>query len=147
MYLRLLPNHAWSVPLVLKLQTGNITAQWNVVFDDWFLMVNTQTNDLPNFNADEWANMFGTSTYCIPVQFDSKNLIQLPQHQQRENLTNPCLMNLSNKILHCQNLELSLVRLTQQLFRDRVKSKKKKPSQIDTTIITQTKSINKSQSW
>ena len=44
-------------------------AQWNVVFDDWFLRVTTWTNDLPAFNADEWATkMFGTSTYCILMQ-------------------------------------------------------------------------------
>ena len=32
----------------------------------------TQTDDLPYFNADEWAKMFGTSTYCIPMQDDAE---------------------------------------------------------------------------
>ena len=27
-------------------------------------------SDLPDFNADEWSKMFGTSTYCIPCDED-----------------------------------------------------------------------------
>ena len=66
MYLGQAPDRAASVPLVLNLQTGNITAQWNVVFDDWFSTITADPNELPDFNADEWSKMFGTSTYCIP---------------------------------------------------------------------------------
>ena len=43
-----------------------------VVFGDWFLTVTIQMHDLPNFNADEWAKMFGTSTYCIPALADGE---------------------------------------------------------------------------
>ena len=33
------PDHARSFPLVLKLDTGAITPQFHVVFDDWFTTV------------------------------------------------------------------------------------------------------------
>ena len=41
-------------------------AQWNVAFDDWFSTVTTQPDDPFDSNADVWAKMFGTSTYCNP---------------------------------------------------------------------------------
>ena len=56
-------RHARSVPLVLNFDTGNITAQWNVVFDNWFSTVATNVDDMPDFHAEEWANMFRTSIY------------------------------------------------------------------------------------
>ena len=55
---------------MLNIQTGNITAQFNVEFDNWFSTVTTKSNDLPDFNSDEWAKMFGTSIYCIPNSDD-----------------------------------------------------------------------------
>ena len=62
MHVRMSEKHAGDVPLVLNFETGNITAQWNTVFDDWFTTVATNVNDMPNFHADEWSKMFGTST-------------------------------------------------------------------------------------
>ena len=47
------PKHATSVPLVLNPETGAISAQFNVVFDDWFSTIATDVNKLPDFNADE----------------------------------------------------------------------------------------------
>ena len=41
MYVGMSDKHAGNVPLVLNFETGNITAQWNVVFDDWFSTVAT----------------------------------------------------------------------------------------------------------
>ena len=57
-------KHASTVPLVLNPETGAITAQFHVVFDDWFATVtSTGTGkDLPDFNAAEWKKMFGDST-------------------------------------------------------------------------------------
>jgi hypothetical protein len=59
-------NHATSVPLVLNPATGNITPQWNVCFDDYFTTIASSTDDLPDFQATEWRDMFGTSTYHFP---------------------------------------------------------------------------------
>ena len=43
------PDHASTVPLVLNLDTGAITPQFHVVFDDWFTTVTTSVDDLPAF--------------------------------------------------------------------------------------------------
>ena len=56
-------KHAGNVPSVLNFETGNITAQWNLVFDDWFTTVTTNVDDMPNFHTDKWSKMFGTSTF------------------------------------------------------------------------------------
>jgi hypothetical protein len=59
-------RHAKSVPLVLNPSTGSITPQWNVIFDDWFSTVATTDAELPDFNADEWSKMFGTTASHFP---------------------------------------------------------------------------------
>ena len=64
------PEHAGNVPPVLNTWTGNTTPQWNAVFDDWFSTMAEDRSDLPDFNADEWSKMFGTSTHCIPCNED-----------------------------------------------------------------------------
>ena len=63
MHVRKSEKHASSAPLVLNFNTGNITAQWNMVFDDWFSKAATNVNDMPHFHADEWSKMHGTSTH------------------------------------------------------------------------------------
>ena len=57
------PKHASTVPLVLNLQTGSITPQFHVVFDDWFATVATSVNDLPNLYSEDWYKLFGDSCY------------------------------------------------------------------------------------
>ena len=56
-------DHASTVPLVLNLDTGAITPQFHVVFDDWFTTVTTSIDDLPDFNSSAWFKMFGDSEY------------------------------------------------------------------------------------
>ena len=56
-------KHAADVPLVLDFETGNIAAQWNVVLDNWFTTVATNVKDMPNFHAEKWSKMLGTSTH------------------------------------------------------------------------------------
>jgi hypothetical protein len=55
------------VPLVLNPETGAITAQFHVVFDDWFPTVTSMENELPDLNLDGWKHMFGESTYQHPL--------------------------------------------------------------------------------
>ena len=57
------PDHASTVPLVLNLDTGVITPQFHVVFNDWFTTVATSVDDLPDFNSAAWSKMFGDSEY------------------------------------------------------------------------------------
>ena len=63
MYLGRSSSHASTVPIVLNPETGTITPQFHVVFDDWFATVNSTVEDLPDFNSPEWQKMFGESTY------------------------------------------------------------------------------------
>ena len=70
-------KNAGDAPLVLNFETGNITVQWNMVFDNWFTTVATNVNNMPNFHADEWSKMLGTSTHNS--QPDNKN--KKPEHQ------------------------------------------------------------------
>ena len=63
MYLEISPNHSSTVPLVLNPDTGTITPQFHIVFDDWFATVTSNIEDLPDFNSEEWSKMFGDSTF------------------------------------------------------------------------------------
>ena len=69
-YMGLSPKHASSVPLVLNPTTGSLTAQFHAVFDDWFATVGASADQLPDLNSDEWAKMFGESTYQYPLDDD-----------------------------------------------------------------------------
>ena len=57
------PDPAITVPLVLILDTGAITSQFHVVYDDWFTTVTTSADDLLDFNSTAWSKMFGDSEY------------------------------------------------------------------------------------
>ena len=81
-------KHAGNVPLVLNFETGNITAQWNVVFDDWFSTIATNVDDMPDFHADEWSNMFGTSTYDLETSEPSEEVVKQPTMETRHEIEN-----------------------------------------------------------
>ena len=71
-------RHAGNAPLVLNFDTGDITAQWNLVFDDWFTTVTTNVDDMPNFHADEWSKMFGTSAHNSEPDDEVQETLQQP---------------------------------------------------------------------
>ena len=64
------PKHASTVPLVLNVQSGYITPQFHVVFDDWFSTIATAISQLPDFNSPLWAQLFGDSIYQYPFDED-----------------------------------------------------------------------------
>lgn len=66
-FVGLSPSHASSVPLVLNLDTGAVTPQFHVVFDDWFATVASDPASLPDFGSPEWEQMFGDSAYQYVV--------------------------------------------------------------------------------
>ncbi|KAI2492953.1 hypothetical protein MHU86_21592 [Fragilaria crotonensis] len=68
-----LKKHASTVPLVLNPETGYITPQYHIVFDDWFATVATNVDALPDFNTTRWARLFGDSRYQFPFDDDSDN--------------------------------------------------------------------------
>ena len=71
-------KHAGNAPPVLNFDTGNITAQWNLVFDNWFTTVTTNVDDMPNFHADKWSKMFGTSTHNSKPDNEVEEPLQQP---------------------------------------------------------------------
>ena len=50
-------KHASTVPMVLNPETGYITPQFHIVFDDWFATVATNVDALPDFNSNRWARL------------------------------------------------------------------------------------------
>jgi hypothetical protein len=75
-YIGLSKKHATSIPLVLNPTTGAITAQFHVVFDDWFATIAASIDNFPNFNSDKWLCMFGDSTFQYP--FDAEDPLDEP---------------------------------------------------------------------
>ncbi|KAI2505861.1 hypothetical protein MHU86_8557 [Fragilaria crotonensis] len=66
-------KHASTVPLVLNPETGYITPQYHIVFDDWFATVATNVDALPDFNTTRWARLFGDSRYQFPFDDDDND--------------------------------------------------------------------------
>ena len=54
-------DHSSSIPLVLSLDTGKITPQYHVMFDNWFQTVSATDAAQPNFDHDDWYNTFGST--------------------------------------------------------------------------------------
>ena len=55
--------------MVLDLSTGKITAQYHVVFDDWFHTVEATEESKINFNHDDWYRTFGlTEWQYVPTE-------------------------------------------------------------------------------
>lgn len=62
-YVGVSPQHSSQAARVLSLETGKITTQYHVVFDDWFQTVGTSDADLPDFNQEAWYQTFGTTEW------------------------------------------------------------------------------------
>jgi hypothetical protein len=62
-YMGNLPKHSITVPLVLNPEIGAITAQFHVIFDDWFATVAASETDLLDLQSEEWTQMFGNTTH------------------------------------------------------------------------------------
>ena len=62
-YVGVSPKHTSVAARVLNLDTGKITTQFHVMFDDWFQTVSAQPADLPDFDTDEWYKTFGATEW------------------------------------------------------------------------------------
>ena len=72
-------RHASLVPLVLNPDTGYITPQFHVVFDDWFSTIAMTYEQLPDFFTDTWYKLFGDSSYqYIDLDNDDAPNIEAP---------------------------------------------------------------------
>jgi hypothetical protein len=78
-YVGLSKKHATSVPLVLNPVTGAITAQFHVVFDDWFSTIASSVDNLPKFDSDKWIQTFGASTFQYPFNAEEHSLSDQPE--------------------------------------------------------------------
>ncbi len=58
--------HSSEVPLILNLQTGSITAQFHVVFDDHFSTVSSLEREIDP--PDHWADLCLENTTYIPLE-------------------------------------------------------------------------------
>ena len=74
-------RHAGSAPLVLNFNTGNITAQWNVAFNDWFSTVATNADDMLDSHVEEWADMLGTSACEAKDDEESHKVVTQPTNR------------------------------------------------------------------
>jgi hypothetical protein len=64
-------SHSSSVALVLNLETGTITPQFHLVFDDYFTTVAMDPDELPDFFSPQWYQLFGDSAYqYVPSEED-----------------------------------------------------------------------------
>ncbi len=82
-------KHANSVPLVLNPQTGYITPQFHIVFNDWFATVPASADDLPNFNNECWQRMFQDSTtyqYVLDDEDEERLIVDATYYEQAQDL-------------------------------------------------------------
>jgi len=78
-------KHGHAVPLVLCLETGAITPQYNVVFDDWFQTVEATDSTTVNFEHDDWYRTFGlTPQQYVADESDTTGDIPVPTVQESE---------------------------------------------------------------
>ena len=62
-------KHAITVFLVLNLETGYITPQYHIVFDDWFATAATNADALPDFTQHVGPN-------CLAIQDINSHLMK-----------------------------------------------------------------------
>ena len=59
-----------------------------MVFDDWFSTIATNVDDMPDFHADEWSNIFGTSTYDLETSKESEEVVKQPTMETEHEIEN-----------------------------------------------------------
>jgi hypothetical protein len=91
LHLGLSPRHAATVPLVLNLETGNVSPQFHVVFDDWFSTVNAaDTSPDDSIDDEQWTELFMNERFKAhfddedPVELEDEWLTQLEQQERHE---------------------------------------------------------------
>jgi hypothetical protein len=104
------PNHASSVHLVRNLQTGTITPQFHLVFDDFFETVFSEGEQEPDVWQDlvvfqSFANDFDDDDYRPELSDEWLNPVEL-QHRitNREEERNKVLNSLTNQAANRRNI-------------------------------------------
>jgi hypothetical protein len=73
-YVGMSPQHSSTVPLCLNLDSGAITPQFYVIFDEDFATVASKLEDLPDFASPQWQELFGASIYQYVLDSDDQAL-------------------------------------------------------------------------
>ena len=83
------PLHASNVPLILNLTTGHISAQFHVVFDDWFATVSTEDKGLrDDIEDDVWSQLFNDQRFQAhfddddPMDLDDEWLSEVERNEK-----------------------------------------------------------------
>ena len=63
MYVGISLKHGTRTPLILNLETGAITPQFHVVFDDEFTTVQASSSSKINFDDEDWYHTFGLTPH------------------------------------------------------------------------------------
>ena len=85
MFVGFSPRHSSLVPLILNPQTGKISPQFHVIFDNWFTSVLSVGVDNA-FEPSMWQTLFSHS--CYHYMFDDHDAISLS-----DDWTDPGLQN------------------------------------------------------
>jgi hypothetical protein len=73
MYMGMSDQHSSTVPLVLNLESGAITLQFHMTFDDWFATVVADPSKFPDFDSPDWHALFCESAYqYLPTNEDDE---------------------------------------------------------------------------
>jgi hypothetical protein len=73
MYMGMSDRHSSTVPLVLNLESGAITPQFHMTFNDWFATVVADLSKFPDFDSPDWQALFGESAYqYLPTDEDDE---------------------------------------------------------------------------
>ena len=79
MYVGSSPHHASTVGLCLNLETGAITPQYHVVYDDEFATVSSTDEAADIISSPEWAKLFGDSAFQYVLEDDDTVITSNPQ--------------------------------------------------------------------
>ena len=124
MFVGFSPRHSSLVPLVLNPQTGKISPQFHVVFDDWFTSV-LSVGAEDAFKPSMWQTLFSHSHYYY--MFDDHDAISLS-----DEWTDPGLQNVLDDHQHQLNRLPHRTGLLLQRETDNVSSSKL----VDTPTLT-----------
>ena len=124
MFVGFSPRHSSLVPLILNPQTGKISPQFHVVFDDWFTSV-LSVGAEDAFEPSMWQTLFSHSRYHY--MFDDHDAISLS-----DDWTDPGLENVLDDHQHQLNRLSHRTGLSLQRETDNVSSSKP----VDTPTLT-----------
>ena len=89
MYVGFLPLHSSTVGLICNLQTGNISPQFHLIYDDWFETVHATAAQEPEvwqelIKFSRFANDFDDEQYVPELSKEWLNKEEVEQRQQAE---------------------------------------------------------------